>query len=242
MVHKQHNSYYIMTAKIPLTQEELIAKKDAKRAKKAEHMRRWRSKRSQDTIVKEAARKLIYRRKRRLDPEYKAKEAEYMRVVRSTYKHKEKRSTPEFKLMHKTRCDRYLSKPENRVKRNRYLSSYEATRKAIDPLYKLVKNLRKRITESILGTKSGSSLNYLSETPAFYRDHLESLFQSGMSWDNYGFGDDRWHIDHIRPLSDFTDMSDPDQIREAWHWTNLQPLWQPDNLRKGSNTAMYTVG
>ena len=50
-----------------------------------------------------------------------------------------------------------------------------------------------------------------------------------MSWDNYG----EWHIDHIMPLSTF-DLTNPDQLKEACKYTNLQPLWAEDNLHKSS--------
>ncbi len=49
-----------------------------------------------------------------------------------------------------------------------------------------------------------------------------------MSWDNYG----EWHIDHIVPLSSF-DLTDKSQVNKVCHYTNLQPLWAIDNLRKG---------
>ena len=58
----------------------------------------------------------------------------------------------------------------------------------------------------------------------------ESLFQSGMTWENHGkYG---WHIDHIRPCSSF-DLTDPEQQKLCCHYTNLQPLWAKDNLSKG---------
>ncbi|APU88886.1 conserved hypothetical protein [Virus Rctr197k] len=59
--------------------------------------------------------------------------------------------------------------------------------------------------------------------------HLESKFQPGMTWDNYG----EWHIDHVRPLASF-DLTDSEQCKRACHFTNLQPLWGPDNLAKGA--------
>lgn len=42
----------------------------------------------------------------------------------------------------------------------------------------------------------------------------------------------KWHIDHVVPLSSF-DLSDPEQFRRAVHFSNLQPLWQDENVRKG---------
>ncbi len=60
--------------------------------------------------------------------------------------------------------------------------------------------------------------------------HLERKFLPGMSWDNYGFHG--WHIDHIVPCSAFN-FEDPEQQRACFHYTNLQPLWALDNMRKG---------
>lgn len=59
--------------------------------------------------------------------------------------------------------------------------------------------------------------------------HLERQFTKGMSWQRFCAGD--IHIDHIRPLSSF-DMTDFDQVKEAWALTNLRPLWAKDNLQK----------
>lgn len=60
--------------------------------------------------------------------------------------------------------------------------------------------------------------------------YLESKFQDGMTWENYGSD---WHIDHIRPCASF-DLTDPSQLAECFHYTNLQPLWAYDNLSKGA--------
>ena len=44
---------------------------------------------------------------------------------------------------------------------------------------------------------------------------------------------DRWQLDHIRPVSSF-DLTDPAQQRACFHFSNFQPLWMPDNIRKGA--------
>jgi hypothetical protein len=48
-----------------------------------------------------------------------------------------------------------------------------------------------------------------------------------MSWDNYG----EWHIDHIIPLAS---ADTEEEVLKLYHYTNLQPLWAIDNIRKGS--------
>ena len=54
-----------------------------------------------------------------------------------------------------------------------------------------------------------------------------------MSWDNHGFGDDKWHIDHIIPCSNF-DLTKKEEQKKCFNYKNLQPLWQKDNLSKGN--------
>lgn len=63
--------------------------------------------------------------------------------------------------------------------------------------------------------------------------HLESRFQAGMTWKNYG----NWHIDHKRPCASFN-LLESDQVKACFHFTNLQPLWATDNLRKGRRIEM----
>ncbi len=82
--------------------------------------------------------------------------------------------------------------------------------------------------------KSNRTMDLVGTSMNGLRNHLESQFKDGMSWENYGkFG---WHIDHIRPCASF-DLSDPEQQKQCFHYTNLQPLWAHENLTKH---AKYT--
>ena len=75
-----------------------------------------------------------------------------------------------------------------------------------------------------MGTLVGYTLTELME-------HLESKFQPGMTWDNYG----EWHIDHIIPISYFDYSSyDDETFKICWDLNNLQPLWAKDNLIKSN--------
>lgn len=47
----------------------------------------------------------------------------------------------------------------------------------------------------------------------------------------------RAEIDHIRPCKSFDDLYDPEQSKECFHFTNLQPLWAPENRSKSSKWA-----
>ena len=65
------------------------------------------------------------------------------------------------------------------------------------------------------------------------KQHLESKFQEGMSWENYG--KDGWHIDHIVPDSWFSyDSHEDEDFKRSWSLDNLQPLWAEDNLQKSN--------
>ncbi len=98
---------------------------------------------------------------------------------------------------------------------------------------RLACNLRVRIRKALIyGDKSSSMLNLLGCTLIELRVHLEQKFARGMTWDNYGqFG---WHMDHIKCCASF-DLTDPEQQKKCFHYTNLQPLWWKDNLSKGSS-------
>jgi len=94
--------------------------------------------------------------------------------------------------------------------------------------YKMKHNLKRRMNNAIKGHfKDDSTLKLLGCDLETVKKYLESKFTQGMTWDNYG----KWHIDHIMPCASF-DLSDPEQQRKCFYYTNLQPLWAKDNMQK----------
>jgi hypothetical protein len=102
-----------------------------------------------------------------------------------------------------------------------------------DPIFRATQSLRTRTRLALKGIVKSKNTMVLLGVPSvdFFREYIESLFQPGMTWDNYGLKG--WHLDHIRPLSSF-DLTTEEQQRIAFHYTNLQPLWAKDNLKKGN--------
>jgi hypothetical protein len=101
-----------------------------------------------------------------------------------------------------------------------------------DNLFKLLNNLRTRMRLFIKSRnirKNNKTIKILGADPETIKKHLENQFSEGMSWDNYGVNG--WHIDHIIPLSL---AKDENEIYKLCHYTNLQPLWGSDNLKKGN--------
>ena len=104
-----------------------------------------------------------------------------------------------------------------------------------NPLIRLIGGQRQRIRQLLQKNnlrKNNRTLAYLGCTLETLKNHLEQQFVDGMTWENRGmFG---WHVDHIQPLSRF-DLTDPEQLQIAFWYTNLQPLWWRDNLKKSNN-------
>lgn len=104
-----------------------------------------------------------------------------------------------------------------------------------DPSHRVHNNLSKRVRRALegIGRKSEKTRELVGcDFPSLMK-HIESLFRPGMTWDNYGKGEDKWHIDHITPCSSF-DLTDVEQQRKCFHYSNLQPLWERLNMAKGN--------
>lgn len=128
----------------------------------------------------------------------------------------------------------YLKNKKNIRERQR---KNHKKRKMVDPAYVIMKSLRSRISAAIKrkGEKCYKTKNLIGCTVQELIKHLESKFSKGMSWDNYGFFG--WHIDHIKPCDSFN-LVDPEQQKKCFHYTNLQPLWMIENIKKSNKTGL----
>ena len=95
---------------------------------------------------------------------------------------------------------------------------------------RLVERLRARLRDALRWNyKSSPTLELLGCSIPDFKIYLESKFESGMDWSNYG--KNGWHIDHIIPCAIF-DLSKPDHQKRCFHFSNMQPLWAAENLSK----------
>jgi len=137
-----------------------------------------------------------------------------------------KKYQKEYRLKNKNKCYKYQKeyRLKNKIRRNKL----EKTRKEIDLLYKLKCNMRSMISNSFKRNgynKKTKTYEILGCSFEEFKEHLESMFESWMNWDNRGLYNGElnygWDIDHIIPLD--TATCEVDIIRLN-HYTNLQPL------------------
>jgi len=128
--------------------------------------------------------------------------------------------------------DEYREKNSDRIRIVK--RTYERTRKANDPLYKLISNFRTAIYQVLKENnvdKNGHYFEILKYSPEELISHLEKQFKDGMTWDNYG----EWHVDHFIPISSFNikEIGDSEFIK-CWSLSNLQPMWGEENIKKSN--------
>jgi len=171
-----------------------------------------------------------YAKKYQKEKERIAANPEKYALKRKLYRENNKETIKEYEKQ-------YRQNPIKKQARNAYLRSYDKTKKETDPCYKLKKLLRVRLYHALKkNLKTGSAVKDLGCSVQELKEHLEKQFKEGMTWENWGFGEDKWNIDHIIPLAS-VDLSDRNELIKVCHYTNLQPLWQLDNIIKSDNVV-----
>lgn len=104
------------------------------------------------------------------------------------------------------------------------------SRRNSDPLFKLRNDISRLILcgfEYTNHKKKTKTQQILGCTYKEFKIHIENQFTEGMSWDNRS----EWHLDHITPVSW---GKTEEEIIALNHYTNFQPLWAIDNMKKGN--------
>ena len=154
--------------------------------------------------------------------EYQEENKDKIREYKKKYQEENKDKIREYKKKYRE---------ENKDNRKKYLKEYTKIKYKKDPSFKLGFLIRIRMRNALKNNKTSKSLELLGCTIQEAREHLEKQFKEGMTWDNHGYKG--WHIDHIIPCASF-DLTDLEQQKKCFHYTNLQPLWASENLYKGS--------
>lgn len=126
--------------------------------------------------------------------------------------------------------------PTEREAHRKYHRQWSANARRTDINLRLRVSLRGRFRmafQNSSGKKTDSVLKLLGCSIPDFRIYIESKFDVGMSWENYGRGHDKWHLDHIVPCAIF-DLTNPEHQSRCFHFSNYQPLWEPQNLSKGA--------
>jgi hypothetical protein len=117
---------------------------------------------------------------------------------------------------HLKNLDKKKQRYYERIQTDSVFKFKHRTRNLIKESFKRTSHRKATRTEQILGC----SLD-------FFKVYISNQFQKGMTLENHG----KWHLDHIIPLATATTEADVIRLN---HYTNFQPLWAEDNLKKSN--------
>ncbi|CAB4133984.1 hypothetical protein UFOVP267_6 [uncultured Caudovirales phage] len=174
-----------------------------------------------------------YARNRRAnDPAFCEKNKEAGRKSQAKRRKLNKDTTKLWKEKNKDKIVAYnkMYGQKNRKELNKKACEINKIRRKNDPNFALMRRERVRVYDVLKGIrKAAKTETLLGCSYDFFRGYIEGKFVENMGWHNMG----EWHIDHIQPLCSF-DLNDLEQQKKAFHYTNQQPLWAMDNLKKGA--------
>jgi len=215
---------------------EYLLRRDEMNAKRREKARLARENPVLFAAVREK-RHLSYRRNKQTTNAWRMKNRDRVNEIKMQSYH---RNREEILARQKAKRDADIEafrekKKQNRLARleeiRKYDREYTKQRRLADPNFRILGNLRNRIRIAIR-QKSECTKNLLGCSIDEFKAHLQAQFTPEMDWDNYG---SYWSIDHIVPCAAF-DLTDPEQQRKCFHWTNCQPLTKSQNSIKSGKT------
>jgi len=167
------------------------------------------------------------------DVTYRSNHTEHAKLCRKRYREAHKDEARLYKIIHRDEINESQHRHNKTEKRRAYNRAYKKAKRERDLTFKIYCDIKRRINFALGDTRySGQGVcDILGCDIPFLRAYIERQFQDGMTWENrslYG-----WHIDHIRPCASF-DLTNPEEQKKCFHYTNLRPLWAKDNLSKGA--------
>ena len=160
----------------------------------------------------------INQKQKQYDIENRGKKREYHQNNRDRIK--------DYYFQNRDRIKQYQLKNHDKIIAQKRISSNNKYKSDIN--FQLIRKTRSRIYNSLKGmTKHSSTKEILGIDIDLYRKWLEFQFTPEMNWSNI-------EVDHIKPICMF-DVSDDEQLKEAFNWKNTQPLLKQDNQQKGTN-------
>lgn len=143
-------------------------------------------------------------------------------------KKRQKQSQQKYRQTGKYICSRQKYEKKNRER----IQKYAINKYHNDIQYKIRINLSVRILQAIkTGHKSISMNELIGCSIPELLSYLEKQFVDGMSWKNHT--KNGWHIDHMKPCKSFN-LTNIEQQKKCFNYTNLQPLWAKENQKKSS--------
>ena len=220
--HKKHTGKYGVVAKCKKCMQiynlDNYQKHKVKRVKAKKEYRKI----NRDKVLKSSKKSYYKHRDKRLEEK---------RLELKLYPEKMKQRRQEQYIKHREKrllaVKEYNKKNKNKIRKRN--AEYTINRYHNDPAFKIKMTLSRRMRALI--KKDGSrTVDLIGCSIDDLKKHLEAKFTHGMNWGNYGRNG--WHIDHILPCASF-DLTKKKQQKICFHYTNLQPLWEADNIRKG---------
>ncbi len=139
-----------------------------------------------------------------------------------------KNLSPEKKEELKIKKRELYHKNKYKDKKNEYVKEKLET----DSFFKLKFNIRSLIRNAFkrgFTSKSKKTVEILGCSFEDFKLHLESKFDENMNWENHGT---YWELDHIIPISS---AKTKEEVYKLNHYTNFQPLYWLDNIRKSNS-------
>lgn len=211
---------------------------DLRKEKQREYRKRWISKHPEQ--AKQCRKKWVEEhpdRQKELQKRWRAAHPEKGREAakrwRESHPERAKEIDAQYRFAHREQRREYTRRFTK--KHPDYGNKWKSERYKNNPDYWLIYNMRSSCAHFLQGYKSHRTLELTGCSLGFLKNHLESQFKPGMTWENRGKA---WHVDHCIPLTWFVGLlHDPEWQKVAFHWTNLQPLWAKDNMAKGARYA-----